>query len=114
MLLEISCASDFLSRFLSASSSITPQVIEAFKEATVALMTEKYTNHWDPQRPHMGNGYRAITSFGGQVDPLLCKVRKRPKIRLLFSLCLDGYTALALLLQAAPSLRPFWASQRSS
>ncbi|CAO3570351.1 unnamed protein product [Mortierella alpina] len=80
MLLEISCASDFLSRFLSASSSITPQVIEAFKEATVALMTEKYTNHWDPQRPHMGNGYRAITSFGGQVDPLLCKAAQKSSL----------------------------------
>ncbi|KAG0200607.1 Protein btg1 [Mortierella sp. GBA30] len=80
MLLEISCASDFLSRFLTASSSITPQIIEAFKEATVALMNEKYTNHWDPQRPHIGNGYRAITSFGGKVDPLLCKAAQKSSV----------------------------------
>jgi len=74
MLLEISCASDFLCRFLSASSSCTPQIIEDFKKQTAALMQEKYTDHWDPQRPHYGNGYRAITCFGGKVDPLLCQV----------------------------------------
>lgn len=74
MLLEISCASDFLCRYVAGASACTPQVIESFKEHISALMQEKYTNHWDPQRPHIGNGYRAITSFGGKVDPLLCEV----------------------------------------
>ncbi|KAI8363215.1 hypothetical protein B0O80DRAFT_369495, partial [Mortierella sp. GBAus27b] len=77
MLLEISCASDFLCRFLLSSSSCTPQIIDNFKKETVALMQEKYTDHWDPQRPHYGNGYRAITSFGGKVDPLLCKAAQK-------------------------------------
>ncbi|KAF9178242.1 Protein btg1 [Haplosporangium sp. Z 11] len=77
MLLEISFASDFLCRFLTASSSCTPQIIDDFKKETAALMQEKYTNHWDPQRPHYGNGYRAITSFGGKVDPLLCKAAQK-------------------------------------
>ncbi|KAF9997565.1 Protein btg1 [Entomortierella chlamydospora] len=76
MLLEITCASDFLSRYVAASASCTPQIIEAFKTQVVALMQEKYTNHWDPQRPHYGNGYRAITCFGGKVDPLLCEAAK--------------------------------------
>ncbi|KAG0060689.1 hypothetical protein BGZ92_006667, partial [Podila epicladia] len=66
MLLEISCASDFLCRYVAGASACTPQVIESFKEHISALMQEKYTNHWDPQRPHIGNGYRAITSFGGK------------------------------------------------
>ncbi|KAG0287117.1 Protein btg1 [Dissophora globulifera] len=77
MLLEISCASDFLCRFLSASSTCTPQIIDDFKRETAVLMQEKYTDHWDPQRPHYGNGYRAITSFGGKVDPLLCKAAQK-------------------------------------
>ncbi|KAI7820853.1 hypothetical protein BC939DRAFT_386531, partial [Gamsiella multidivaricata] len=80
MLLEISCASDFLCRFLTASSSCTPQIIDDFKKETVALMQEKYTDHWDPQRPHYGNGYRAITSFGGKVDPLLCKAAQKSSL----------------------------------
>ncbi|GJJ78766.1 protein Tob/BTG [Entomortierella parvispora] len=80
MLLEISCASDFLCRFLSASSSCTPQIIEDFKKQTAALMQEKYTDHWDPQRPHYGNGYRAITSFGGKVDPLLCQAAQNSSL----------------------------------
>ncbi|KAF9411560.1 Protein btg1, partial [Entomortierella beljakovae] len=73
MLLEITCASDFLCRYIAPSASCTPQIMEEFKSQVVALMQEKYTNHWDPQRPHYGNGYRAITSFGGKVDPLLCE-----------------------------------------
>ncbi|KAF9356443.1 Protein btg1 [Mortierella sp. AD094] len=80
MLLEISCASDFLCRFLSASSSCTPQIIDDFKKETAALMQAKYTNHWDPQRPHYGNGYRAITSFGGKVDPLLCEAAQKSSL----------------------------------
>ncbi|KAF9104477.1 Protein btg1 [Mortierella sp. AM989] len=80
MLLEISCASDFLCRFLSVSTSCTPQVIDDFKKETAALMQAKYTNHWDPQRPHYGNGYRAITSFGGKVDPLLCEAAQKSSL----------------------------------
>ncbi|KAF8950237.1 Protein Tob2 [Entomortierella lignicola] len=80
MLLEISCASDFLCRFLSASTSCTPQIIDDFKKETAALMQAKYTNHWDPQRPHYGNGYRAITSFGGKVDPLLCEAAQKSSL----------------------------------
>ncbi|KAF9199541.1 Protein btg1 [Haplosporangium sp. Z 27] len=82
MLLEISCASDFLCRYVAASASCTPQIIEAFKKQVVALMQEKYTNHWDPQRPHYGNGYRAITSFGGKVDPLLCEAAQKSELPL--------------------------------
>ncbi|KAG0237375.1 hypothetical protein B0O80DRAFT_440949 [Mortierella sp. GBAus27b] len=82
MLLEISCASDFLCRYVAASSSCTPQIIEAFKTQVAALMQAKYTNHWDPQRPHYGNGYRAITSFGGKVDPLLCEAAQKSDLPL--------------------------------
>ncbi|KAF9896786.1 transducer of ERBB2, partial [Lobosporangium transversale] len=57
-------------------------IIEAFKKQIIVLMQEKYTNHWDPQRPHYGNGYRAITSFGGKVDPLLCEAAKKSDLPL--------------------------------
>ncbi|KAG0042808.1 Protein Tob2 [Gryganskiella cystojenkinii] len=79
MLLEISCASDFLCKFLS-SSSCTPHIIDEFKAQLAKLMQEKYTDHWDPQRPHYGNGYRAITSFGGKVDPLLCQAAQQSSL----------------------------------
>ncbi|KAF9897264.1 Protein btg1 [Lobosporangium transversale] len=80
MLLEISCASDFLGRFLTASTVCTPQIIDSFKKEIATLMQEKYTNHWDPQRPHYGNGYRAITSFSGKVDPLLCQAAQKSSL----------------------------------
>ncbi|KAF9347721.1 Protein Tob2, partial [Mortierella sp. NVP85] len=79
MLLEISCATDFLGRYVA---SCTPQIIDAFKTQVSALMKEKYTNHWDPQRPHYGNGYRAITSFGGMLDPILCEAARRSELPL--------------------------------
>ncbi|KAG0050751.1 hypothetical protein BGZ83_004467 [Gryganskiella cystojenkinii] len=74
MLIEISCASEWIARFFTTSSStLTPQTVEDFKTQVAKLMQEKYTDHWDTTRPHWGNGYRAITSFGGKVDPLLCQ-----------------------------------------
>ncbi|KAG0354249.1 hypothetical protein BC939DRAFT_446051 [Gamsiella multidivaricata] len=99
MLLEISCATDFLCRYVASSSSCTPQIVEAFKRQVVALMQEKYTDHWDPQRPHYGNGYRAITSFGGKVDPLLCEAAKKSDLPLE---TLAGYIPKDLVLWIEP------------
>ncbi|KAF9317245.1 Protein btg2 [Podila horticola] len=99
MLLEISCASDFLCRYVAGASACTPQVIESFKEHISALMQEKYTNHWDPQRPHIGNGYRAITSFGGKVDPLLCEAAQKSALPME---ALEGHIPRDLVLWVEP------------
>ncbi|KAG0096100.1 transducer of ERBB2 [Podila epicladia] len=99
MLLEISCASDFLCRYVAGASACTPQVIESFKEHISALMQEKYTNHWDPQRPHIGNGYRAITSFGGKVDPLLCEAAQKSALPME---TLEGHIPRDLVLWVEP------------
>ncbi|KAF9965358.1 Protein btg1, partial [Mortierella alpina] len=99
MLLEISCASDFLCRYVASSSACTPQIIQAFKEQISALMQAKYTNHWDPQRPHIGNGYRAITSFGGKVDPLLCEAAQKSELPLQ---TLEGHIPRDLVLWVEP------------
>lgn len=102
MLIEINCASDFLCRYVASASSCTPQIMESFKSQIMALMQEKYTNHWDPQRPHYGNGYRAITSFGGKVDPLLCEV-----INPFLSLLLQKNRSLLVWFLVLPSFRLF-------
>ncbi|KAG0259589.1 transducer of ERBB2 [Actinomortierella ambigua] len=99
MLLEISCASEFLCRYLTVSTAVTPQLIDEFKKHIAALMQEKYTNHWDPQRPHIGNGYRAITSFGGNVDPLLCEAAKKSQLPLEM---LEGHLPRDLVLWVEP------------
>ncbi|KAF9435322.1 transducer of ERBB2 [Entomortierella beljakovae] len=57
-----------------------PLIDNRKRTQTTALMQAKYTNHWDPQRPHYGNGYRAITSFGGKVDPLLCEAAQKSSL----------------------------------
>ncbi|KAF9094480.1 Protein btg1 [Mortierella sp. GBA35] len=99
MLIEINCASDFLCRYVASASSCTPQIIETFKSQVMALMQEKYTNHWDPQRPHYGNGYRAITSFGGKVDPLLCEAAQKSDLPLE---TLEGHIPRDLVLWVEP------------
>ncbi|KAF9133707.1 Protein btg1 [Linnemannia schmuckeri] len=99
MLIEINCASDFLCRYVANASSCTPQIMESFKSQIMALMQEKYTNHWDPQRPHYGNGYRAITSFGGKVDPLLCEAAQKSDLPLE---TLEGHIPRDLVLWVEP------------
>ncbi|KAF9197163.1 hypothetical protein BGZ49_002559 [Haplosporangium sp. Z 27] len=76
--MEIKREMDF--NYLHKRTEADRQIIDDFKKETAALMQAKYTNHWDPQRPHYGNGYRAITSFGGKVDPLLCEAAQKSSL----------------------------------
>jgi len=99
MLLEINCASEFLCRYLTVSNTVTPQLLDEFKKHIAVLMQEKYTDHWDPQRPHIGNGYRAITSFGGNVDPLLCEAARKSQLPMEM---LEGHLPRDLVLWVEP------------
>lgn len=69
MHLEIAQAADFLGRLLQ--SKMDEDMLQAFKDKLMELLKLRFANHWDPQQPYRGNGFRAISNFNGQLDPVL-------------------------------------------
>lgn len=77
MHIEIAQAVEFLGRLLQ--SKVDLNVISAFKERLGELLKQRFTDHWDSQQPYRGNGYRAISNFNGELDPVILtgKVKKK-------------------------------------
>ncbi|KAI7892007.1 uncharacterized protein EV154DRAFT_419367 [Mucor mucedo] len=69
MHIEIAQAVEFLGRLLQ--SKVDQEIVSLFKERLVELLKVRFKDHWDPQQPYRGNGYRALSNFNGQLDPLL-------------------------------------------
>jgi hypothetical protein len=69
MHIEIVQAVEFLGRLLN--QKVEQESINTFKEKLVELLKHRFQDHWDPQQPYKGNGYRAISNFNGQLDPIL-------------------------------------------
>lgn len=78
MHIEIAQAVEFLGRLLQ--SKIDQDTITQFKDRLTDLLKTRFEEHWDPQQPYRGNGYRALSNFNGQLDPILTqgKVKKKP------------------------------------
>ncbi|KAI8078273.1 uncharacterized protein B0P05DRAFT_579513 [Gilbertella persicaria] len=71
MHIEIAQAVEFLGRLLQ--SKVDEDTIQVFKEKLVELLKQRFTDHWDSQQPYRGNGYRAISNFNGELDPIIVK-----------------------------------------
>ncbi|GAA5809543.1 hypothetical protein MFLAVUS_002953 [Mucor flavus] len=69
MHIEIAQAVEFLGRLLQ--SKVDLNVISTFKERLGELLKQRFTDHWDSQQPFRGNGYRAISNFNGELDPII-------------------------------------------
>lgn len=69
MHIEIAQAVEFLGRLLQ--SKIDQDVVATFKARLTELLKVRFQDHWDPQQPYRGNGYRALSNFNGQLDPIL-------------------------------------------
>ncbi|KAG2234129.1 hypothetical protein BDF21DRAFT_488931 [Thamnidium elegans] len=69
MHIEIAQAVEFLGRLLQ--SKVDQEIVNTFKERLTELLKVRFQDHWDPQQPYRGNGYRALSNFNGQLDPIL-------------------------------------------
>ncbi|GAN05251.1 protein BTG1-like [Mucor ambiguus] len=69
MHIEIAQAVEFLGRLLQ--SKVDQDVVGNLKETLTELLKVRFEDHWDPQQPCRGNGYRALSNFNGQLDPML-------------------------------------------
>lgn len=76
MHIEIAQAVEFLGRLLQ--SKVDQEIVGTFKERLTELLKVRFQDHWDPQQPYRGNGYRALSNFNGQLDPILTNGKITP------------------------------------
>lgn len=60
MLDEISAAVIFLVRLIERSENFNQEQLEDFKTRLSQLLVERFQNHWFPDQPCKGQGYRCI------------------------------------------------------
>lgn len=60
MIDEISAAVLFLTRLIGKNENLNPLQIEEFKTRLSNLLVQRFQNHWFPEKPFKGQGYRCI------------------------------------------------------
>lgn len=76
MKFEVESAANFLSNMLKLHSNVLgPDQLERFKEAIETHLMDHYVNHWHPETPTKGSGYRCIR-INHKMDPLLSRAGK--------------------------------------
>lgn len=73
---EIESATKFLVELMKTGSSqcskLTEEQLHRFRLTVVECLTNYYADHWFPEHPVKGSGYRCIR-INGKVDPILVK-----------------------------------------
>ena len=72
MKLELQSASNFLVHLirLSSRSNISESQLEKFNSSLVEVLRRRYRDHWFPEKPFKGSGYRCIR-INGRMDPVI-------------------------------------------
>lgn len=70
---EIDSAAEFLAKLLKMSSKgVTRQQSESFRTKMAKLLYEHFQDHWFPQKPYRGSGYRCLR-INHKMDPMISK-----------------------------------------
>ena len=74
MKLELHSASNFLVHLvrLSSRSSINDGQLEKFRLSLVEVLRRRYRDHWFPEKPFKGSGYRCIR-INSRMDPVVAQ-----------------------------------------
>lgn len=74
MKLELQSASNFLVHLvrLSSRSSIVEDKLAKFRDSLVEVLRRRYRDHWFPEKPFKGSGYRCIR-INGRMDPVIAQ-----------------------------------------
>ena len=74
MKLELHSASNFLVHLvrLSGRSTLTDAMLEKFRLSLVEVLRRRYRDHWFPERPFKGSGYRCLR-VNGRMDPVIAQ-----------------------------------------
>jgi protein Tob/BTG len=75
MRIEVTSAANFLVRLLrlnKESAVVSDQQLEVFRAALIETLRRRYQEHWFPEKPCKGSGYRCIR-INGKMDPVLAQ-----------------------------------------
>ena len=71
MKLELQSASNFLVHLIRLGRrNINENQLEKFRQALVEALRRRYRDHWFPEKPFKGSGYRCIR-INGKMDPVI-------------------------------------------
>lgn len=72
MIEEVDSAVGFLVKIL-ANTNLDNERMDSFKEMLQLIMVDHYQNHWFPEKPFKGSGYRCIRIVNQKMDPLVAR-----------------------------------------
>jgi len=67
---EVQSAVDFLTNILRSRDGVNAAQSQLFKSSLITLLCNRYQNHWFPEKPFKGSGYRCIR-MNHNMDPLI-------------------------------------------
>lgn len=70
MKIELRSAVDFLANFIRSSKYVTDEQLLNFRKTLLSLLQQKYENHWFPEKPCKGSGYRCLR-VNHNMDPTI-------------------------------------------
>ena len=71
MKLELQSASNFLVHLVRLGrANLSDPQLERFRSAVVEVLRRRYRDHWFPEKPYKGCGYRCIR-INGKLDPVI-------------------------------------------
>lgn len=73
MRLEIVSAADFLVQLLRLQAGqLSENQLQSFKSSLTELLRHRYRDHWFPDKPNRGSGYRCIR-INNKMDPVIAQ-----------------------------------------
>ncbi len=73
MWLELLSASNFLVHLVRlAKRNVSESQLQKFRENLIEVLQQRYCDHWFPERPFKGSGYRCVR-INGKMDPIIGK-----------------------------------------
>ena len=72
MKLELQSAANFLVHLIRRKHTGSDAQLEKFKVAIVEVLRRRYRDHWFPDKPCKGSGYRCIR-INGKIDPIIAQ-----------------------------------------
>lgn len=73
---EVCNAVDFLSNMVRNQGRLTAAQLERFRQTLLVLLCTHYQDHWFPDRPFKGSGYRCIR-INNKMDPIVSLAGKK-------------------------------------
>ncbi|XP_076857449.1 protein BTG2 [Brachyhypopomus gauderio] len=73
---EVTAAANFVSRLLRTRGFLSEKQLQVFRDCLQQALSEHYQQHWFPDRPQKGSGYRCIR-INHEMDPLIGRAAGR-------------------------------------